>query len=76
MANAPNETSPLLANTNNRQPEFDDANAKNVVDFDPNGDDDNPMEWSNAYKYGIVALLAFMAFTVYVRRTAKISSSR
>lgn len=66
MSRQPSETSPLLANNNNRQPGFDDANAKNIVDFDPNGDEANPMDWSNAYKYGIVALLAFTAFTVYV----------
>jgi hypothetical protein len=66
MTKAPTERSPLLANTNTRQPDFDDANSKNVVDFDPNGDEGNPMDWPNAYKYGIVALLAFMAFTVYV----------
>ncbi|EGP86473.1 unnamed protein product [Zymoseptoria tritici ST99CH_1E4] len=64
MSRQPSETSPLLANNNNRQPGFDDANAKNIVDFDPNGDEANPMDWSNAYKYGIVALLAFTAFTV------------
>lgn len=37
----------------------------NVVDFDPNGDPDNPLEWPSAFKWGIVALLAFTAFTVY-----------
>ncbi|KAK3339962.1 major facilitator superfamily domain-containing protein [Lasiosphaeria hispida] len=35
-----------------------------VVDFDPNGDVDNPLEWPIAYKWGIVALMALMAFTV------------
>jgi hypothetical protein len=34
------------------------------VDFDPNGDPENPLEWPKAYKRGVVALLAFMAFTV------------
>jgi hypothetical protein len=37
---------------------------QSLVDFDPNGDADNPMEWPTAYKNGVVALLAFMAFTV------------
>ncbi|KAK7743452.1 hypothetical protein SLS53_003986 [Cytospora paraplurivora] len=37
---------------------------KDVVGFDPNGDTENPMDWPKAYKWGIVALLAFMAFTV------------
>lgn len=35
-----------------------------LVDFDPEGDPDNPLTWSKSYKRGIVALLAFMAFTV------------
>jgi hypothetical protein len=39
---------------------------KDIVDFDPHGDTENPMDWPKAYKWGIVALLAFMAFTVYV----------
>lgn len=38
------------------------------IDFDPaadDGDDDNdPMNWSPAFKWGIVALLAATAFTV------------
>lgn len=37
---------------------------QSVDDFDPDGDPDNPMDWSPAYKAGIVFLLAFMAFTV------------
>ncbi len=43
--------------------EWDDDH---VLDFDPSGDADNPMEWPAAFKWSIVALLAFMAFTVYV----------
>ncbi|KAI3390417.1 hypothetical protein diail_9729 [Diaporthe ilicicola] len=38
--------------------------SKDFVDFDPNGDDENPLDWPQGYKWGIVALLAFMAFTV------------
>ncbi|KUJ11457.1 MFS general substrate transporter [Mollisia scopiformis] len=34
-----------------------------VVDFDPKGDIDNPLEWSKAYKLGVISLLSFMAFT-------------
>ncbi|KAK1831546.1 major facilitator superfamily domain-containing protein [Podospora conica] len=33
-------------------------------DFDPLGDVDNPLEWPIAFKWGIVTLLALMAFTV------------
>ena len=35
-----------------------------IVTFDSDGDPENPMDWPNAYKWGIVGLLAFMAFTV------------
>ena len=35
-----------------------------LVDFDPNGDPDNPLDWSRAYKLQVVFLLVFMAFTV------------
>jgi hypothetical protein len=34
------------------------------VEFDPNGDPDNPLDWTKAYKVSIVFLLALMAFTV------------
>ena len=37
-----------------------------LVDFDPKGDPDNPLTWPAPYKWSIVLLLAFMAFTVYV----------
>ena len=35
-----------------------------LVDFDPKGDPENPLDWPKAYKNGVVFLLAFMAFTV------------
>lgn len=35
-----------------------------LVDFDPNGDPENPMDWPKAYKMGVVLLLALMSFTV------------
>lgn len=37
---------------------------KDVVDFDPHGDPDNPQDWAPSYKWGIVALLAIQAFAV------------
>ncbi|KAK4497736.1 hypothetical protein PRZ48_010389 [Zasmidium cellare] len=59
------EAQPLLGNETLR---YDGANGKNnqadIVDFDPEGDEENPMDWPTTYKWGIVALLAFMAFTV------------
>ncbi|OTB05539.1 hypothetical protein M426DRAFT_319810 [Hypoxylon sp. CI-4A] len=59
------ETQPLLQDTNLVYVEREeDPSNKNIVDFNPNGDEENPMEWPRAYKWGIVSLLAFMAFTV------------
>ena len=37
-----------------------------LVDFDPQGDVDNPLEWPTPFKWGIVLLLALTAFTVCV----------
>lgn len=37
-----------------------------TVDFDRNGDPENPLEWPGFYKWGVVALLSFLGFTVYV----------
>ena len=34
------------------------------IGFDPDGDPDDPKQCSRGYKWGIVALLAAMAFTV------------
>ncbi|OAP63801.1 hypothetical protein AYL99_03028 [Fonsecaea erecta] len=59
------ETQPLLRNAIQAQPGPDKtAHPSDIVDFDPNGDLENPRDWPNVYKWGIVALLAFMAFTV------------
>ena len=64
------ETQPLLGSTYNgdleRVHSKDDFKNNRIVDFDPNGDAENPIDWSKTYKRGIVALLAFMAFTVSV----------
>lgn len=64
------ETTPLLPSTTNEILEDDrrilDHALKDVdvVDFDPNGDPENPQDWANSYKWGIVALLATQAFAV------------
>lgn len=62
------ETTPLLPDEATAIPGDDQqilgAPRKDIVDFDPNGDPENPMDWPSAYKWGIVALLAAMAFTV------------
>lgn len=56
------ETQPLLGPVDEqpRHPTF----SQSLVEFDPTGDQDNPLDWPQAYKQGAVALLAFMAFTV------------
>ena len=55
------EAQPLLVNIDEQQQRPGD---QLLVDFNPNGDPDNPMNWSRAYKLGVVSLLALMAFTV------------
>ncbi|KAG0652167.1 MFS transporter prlG [Hyphodiscus hymeniophilus] len=57
----PNETQPLLGHTIESEAVVTE---EPLVDFDPNGDPDNPLDWPKAYKLGVVLLLAFMAFTV------------
>ncbi|CZT14156.1 related to multidrug resistance protein [Ramularia collo-cygni] len=63
MANV-SETSPLLRAHNAESRNFDDASTKNVVEFNPHGDAEDPKQWTNTYKYSAVFLLALTAFTV------------
>ncbi|KAI6355034.1 hypothetical protein MCOR31_011299 [Pyricularia oryzae] len=35
-----------------------------LLEFDPKGDPDNPMEWAPAFKWSIVSLLALFAFCI------------
>jgi hypothetical protein len=61
------ETQPLLSSpspVNGHLAEPHGAGYDNVVEFNPNGDPDNPMDWPQSYKRGVILLLAFMAFTV------------
>lgn len=59
------EQEPLLPSiTGNDIPKPQDVDAEHLVDFDPSGDSENPLEWGTAYKIFIVFVLAFMAFTV------------
>lgn len=60
------ETLPLLRDESLDRPQGDSRKDSDAVDFDPRGDLDNPREWPSAYKWSIVALLAFTSFTVYV----------
>ncbi|KAI6468418.1 hypothetical protein MCOR15_002121 [Pyricularia oryzae] len=36
-----------------------------LLEFDPKGDPDNPMEWAPAFKWSIVSLLALFAFCIH-----------
>ncbi|TEA18514.1 Efflux pump radE [Colletotrichum sidae] len=53
------ESQPLL-----EDPLCEEQVSKHLLDFDPNGDPENPREWPTAFKWTIVGLLACMAFTV------------
>ena len=55
------ETQSLLGHVDEHQHR---TAVQSLIDFDPNGDPDNPMDWPKTYKLGVVTLLAVMAFTV------------
>ncbi|KAF7554731.1 hypothetical protein G7Z17_g2700 [Cylindrodendrum hubeiense] len=57
------ETSPLLVEAGEGRCESLYGDSHETVDFNPNGDVDNPLEWPAAFKWGIVAMLAFIGFT-------------
>ena len=56
------ETQPLLAQ---RGQQLHQVSDQPLIDFDPNGDAENPLDWRNAYKQFLVVTLAFTAFAVY-----------
>lgn len=60
------ETAPLLPDAAIAIPEDDQQalNKKDIIDFEPHDDPENPMDWPITYKWAIVTLLAAMAFTV------------
>lgn len=65
------ETDPLLrARSNDRAIDIDDPEREEEafqdVEFSSEECLDNPMNWPGSYKWGVIGLLAFMAFTVYV----------
>ncbi|KAJ0134940.1 putative transporter, partial [Colletotrichum tanaceti] len=61
MAAAAAEQQPLLVV---EDPLCEEDLSKHLLDFDPNGDSDNPREWPTPFKWTIVGLLALTAFTV------------
>lgn len=69
MAGTTDETSSLLHNGHiQNTANADSGTSKDVIitDFDTNDDPENPITWPQTYKWSLVALLAFMSFTVYV----------
>jgi hypothetical protein len=65
-----NERTPLLRVAAEEAPDFRPPVARkvtgDVIDFDPQGDVDNPQEWPRSLKWTIVMLLTLMAFITYV----------
>lgn len=70
--NIVDETEPLLGFADNElsrshtnPPVIHDPNKPSrIVDFDPNGDPENPQEWSPGFKWACTAILTWMAFNV------------
>jgi hypothetical protein len=66
------ETSPLLQDSNTDRLERVDVHVdgikdESLVDFDLKDDPEDPQQWPKIYKWAIVCLLAFNAFTVCVK---------
>ncbi|KAJ5817575.1 hypothetical protein N7447_007583 [Penicillium robsamsonii] len=58
------EGNPLLVESECESSRSSLEYSRDTVDFDRNGDPENPLEWPDFYKWGIVALLSFMGLTV------------
>lgn len=61
------EAAPLLLEAGDESCGILNGDSQDTINFNPNGDPDNPLEWPAPFKRGIVALLAFTGFTVYVQ---------
>ncbi|RMY08751.1 hypothetical protein D0866_14717 [Hortaea werneckii] len=57
------EEQPLLQSDRTLPPSYH-ATPDPDADFAPDGDQDDPRQWPMAYRWGLVSLLALMAFTV------------
>ncbi|KAL2182083.1 major facilitator superfamily domain-containing protein [Thermothelomyces heterothallicus CBS 202.75] len=58
-------TNPVVPQQDARQQDGAANNADTIiVDFDPRGDAENPLEWPAPFKWVVVSMLASMAFTV------------
>lgn len=58
------ERQPLLAQADINAVSTDDTKHAILVEYNPVGDAENPIEWSPTYKTCVVSLLALMAFNV------------
>ena len=58
------ERQPLLGDGTKAYFYFDADGKHKIIDFDPNGDPENPLDWPARFRWMVVFLLAFMAFTV------------
>ncbi|KAK0703890.1 major facilitator superfamily transporter [Lasiosphaeria miniovina] len=61
---APNAIGAIGAGSGTAAPQSAAGSESTVVDFDPCGDRDNPLEWPAAFKWSVVLMLAMTAFTV------------
>ena len=59
-------TNPVSAAPPSSQHDGADIAETTIVDFDPRGDPENPLDWPAPFKWAVVSMLAFMAFTVCV----------
>lgn len=58
------EREPLLSDGTKAHYYFEANGKHKIIDFDPNGDPENPMDWPARFRWTVVFLLAFMAMTV------------
>jgi hypothetical protein len=63
------ERTPLIRTaTAGTEEDFPELDRIESIKFNPAGDSDCPLDWPQAYKWGVVSLLAFMSFTTYVEQ--------
>lgn len=58
------ERQPLLPSEAPAHYYDEDDSKQKIVEFDPTGDSDNPLDWPARFRWSVVLILAFMAFTV------------
>ena len=64
------ERQPLLDASNTQHNDDQDPVKQNIVEFNPDGDDDNPRDWTKRYRWCIVLLLC--ADKVILHRSPKL----